>query len=147
MNELQQKTEALKKEAESVRKTQRVVGIGIAAVFLVVVIVIAAASSKRSYNNDYAAASGYSMSEDMKAALWSLAQKAVESELKAPSTAKFPASYGSADVSFGKSGGLYTVSAWVDAQNGFGAVVRTNFTVYAAFTGSSVKLDHVVLYE
>lgn len=87
------------------------------------------------------------LSEDMKGALWALAEKAVKNELKSPSTAKFPSSYGSDGVSFGKSGDLYTVSAWVDAQNGFGATVRTNFTVYAYLEGTTVKLDHVFIDE
>lgn len=87
------------------------------------------------------------LSEDVKATLWALAEKAVKNELKAPSTAKFPASYGSDGVSFGKSGDLYYVTAYVDAENGFGATLRTGFTVYAKLDGTKMVLDHVDLDE
>lgn len=57
---------------------------------------------------------------------WTHAQLAVKSRLKSPSTAKF-CSYSKAQIS--NSGGTYTVKGYVDAQNGFGATIRTNFTV------------------
>ena len=99
------------------------------------------------YSSRSSGRSSYGISDDMKGALWSLAQKAVKNELKAPSTAKFPASYGSDGVSFGKSGDLYYVKGWVDAQNSFGTMLRVNFTVYADFDGTKVTLDHVYLDE
>lgn len=83
------------------------------------------------------------MSDDIKGALWALAEKAVKNDLKSPSTAKFPASYGSSGVSFSRSGELYAVSAYVDAENGFGATVRQYFTVYGKLEGTTMKLDHV----
>lgn len=54
-------------------------------------------------------------------------QEVVKEKLKAPSTAKFPP-YSS---SFVKDNGnsKYTVHAYVDAQNSFGATVRTYYTV------------------
>lgn len=50
----------------------------------------------------------------------------VKGKLKSPSTAKFP-SYSEWSVS--KSDNTYTVSSYVDAENGFGAEIRTYFSV------------------
>lgn len=52
------------------------------------------------------------------------AKNYVKDSLKAPSTADFPWSLGST-VPLGKN--QYTVSSYVDAQNGFGAMIRTNY--------------------
>lgn len=49
----------------------------------------------------------------------------IEESLKAPSTAKFPWSGGNV-VPLGKN--KYTVENYVDAQNSFGAMIRTNYT-------------------
>ena len=87
------------------------------------------------------------LSEDVKATLWALAENAVKNELKSPSSASFPSSYGSNDVSFGMSGDLYYVSAWVEAQNSLGVMLRRDFTVYARLDGLSMVLDHVVIDE
>ncbi|UAM97739.1 hypothetical protein K8354_15790 [Polaribacter litorisediminis] len=54
------------------------------------------------------------------------AQKFVEKQLKAPSTAKFP-SLNKANIK--KSNDVYEVSSYVDSQNGFGAMIRSNYTV------------------
>ena len=50
----------------------------------------------------------------------------VKEKLKSPSTANFP-SYSTWNVS--KSGNTYSVSSYVDAENGFGAEIRTYFSV------------------
>jgi len=51
---------------------------------------------------------------------------AVKEQLKAPSTADFQ---GSTDVDYRTTGGEnITILGWVDAQNSFGAKLRSNFT-------------------
>lgn len=60
-------------------------------------------------------------------AAYSAAKRLVSSKLKNPSTAKFP-SYYSGEMSMTRSGSTWTVKGWVDAENGFGGVVRNNFT-------------------
>lgn len=58
---------------------------------------------------------------------WVMAQEAVKTRLKAPSTAEFPwfsEDYVSTDGECG-----YVVAAHVDAQNGFGAQIRSRFVV------------------
>lgn len=52
-----------------------------------------------------------------------ICQSFVRKQLKAPSTAKFPAA-----ESTKKDGATYTVAGGVDAQNSYGAMVRTPYT-------------------
>lgn len=53
-----------------------------------------------------------------------LCQDKVKEELKTPSTAKFP---NILEWKFGKNKNIITVQAYVDAQNGFGAQIRSDF--------------------
>lgn len=63
-----------------------------------------------------------------------IAKKVVSSNLKSPTTAEF---CGNSDYTISRSNNTWTVSGWVDAQNGFGATLRNNFTVVFTFTGNS----------
>ncbi|QVY64230.1 hypothetical protein [Polaribacter sp. Q13] len=54
------------------------------------------------------------------------AQQFVEKQLKSPSTAKFP-SLNKANVE--KLNNIYTISSYVDSQNSFGAIIRSNYVV------------------
>lgn len=65
--------------------------------------------------------------DDQEAYLWSMAEETVKDNLKTPSTAKFPA-YSNFKV---KSEGdnIFTISSYVDAQNSFGAMIRSDFVV------------------
>lgn len=56
-----------------------------------------------------------------------IAQDYVSDELKSPSTAKFESINSARITRHGAD--EYTVSSWVDATNGFGAVIRTRYTV------------------
>lgn len=51
-------------------------------------------------------------------------QEAIKELLKAPSTAKFP---NITEWGFNKEDGVITVQSYVDAQNGFGAMIRSYF--------------------
>lgn len=57
----------------------------------------------------------------------------VESQLKAPSTAKFNSSAASSGS------GTWTVSGTVDAQNGFGAQIRTTFQCTMRVTNGKIE--------
>ena len=59
------------------------------------------------------------------------AEKYVKGKLKSPSTAKF------SGESATLSGSTWTVTGTVDAQNGFGATVRSTFRVTVKFTGKN----------
>lgn len=58
-------------------------------------------------------------------AAFTVCQQYVQQSLKAPGSAKWPGGY--SDYTQHLGGGRYRVTAWVDAQNTFGALVRTNF--------------------
>ncbi|QXP61542.1 hypothetical protein [Olleya sp. HaHaR_3_96] len=53
-------------------------------------------------------------------------QKFVERQLKTPSTAKFPALF---KAKVKKKNGSFIITSYVDSQNGFGAMIRSNYTV------------------
>lgn len=64
-----------------------------------------------------------------------MAEKFVTRSLKSPATADF-ASYNPKNVSY-IGDCKHRVSSYVDAQNGFGALVRTNFTVEVQYNKAS----------
>ena len=61
--------------------------------------------------------------------LW--AKEHIKKILKSPSSAEFPGGFLSPfeDWSFSKNGTSYTVSSYVDSQNSFGAMIRSQFTI------------------
>lgn len=75
--------------------------------------------------------------------VWSLAKRGVLDKLKAPSTAEF---CDREDATIRKSGSVWTVEGYVDAQNDFGATIRNKFTVIVVensednFSVSSVSI-------
>jgi len=67
-----------------------------------------------------------------------IAQNYVESVLKSPSTADFPTfDYQASDLGNDK----YKVVSYVDAQNSFGAEVRSNYSVTLSYNGSGEWAD------
>jgi len=69
--------------------------------------------------------------------VWVCAQNVVEEHLKSPSTADF-CSYTEATITpLGNN--RYEIKGYVDAQNGFGAMVRSYFTVELTLTSSGYK--------
>ena len=76
-----------------------------------------------------------------------MTQDAVRSRLKSPSSAEFP---WITDVVSAHSGGCkYEVLAYVDAQNGFGAMLRTTYGARLTFDAESERwrIDSVKLAE
>lgn len=74
---------------------------------------------------------------DPKIQAWGCAQDVVKSSLKAPSTAKFPSYNENYITELGEN--KYSINAYVDSQNGFGAQIRTNFTVTLTLTEKGYK--------
>lgn len=62
-----------------------------------------------------------------------IAKKIVSNNLKSPSTAKFCKN---SEYTVKCSGSSWTISGYVDAQNGFGATLRSKFTVGFTFSSS-----------
>lgn len=59
-------------------------------------------------------------------------QKFVRERLKAPATARFPTNHRDDGVSLASTGSCrWTISAYVDSQNSFGALIRTGYTLVA----------------
>ncbi|WVM88001.1 hypothetical protein UMZ34_16800 [Halopseudomonas pachastrellae] len=92
----------------------------LAAVFILLVMIGAA---KSLFTNGEPAGTGGDMCTDDSYA-WAMAQEAVKGQLRAPSTAKFPASpdnhaYGGDCV--------HAIFGHVDAENAYGATVRQKF--------------------
>jgi hypothetical protein len=65
---------------------------------------------------------------------WVVCQQFVEDRLKAPSTAEFPGVYSDHTTSLG--GGRFRVDASVDAENSFGAMLRTDFSCVVNYQGN-----------
>ena len=69
---------------------------------------------------------------------WVMAQHFVKRELRAPSTADFGLGEQSPRKCVADLGdGLYLARGWVDAQNAFGAQVRSTFVVKLRFLGDN----------
>lgn len=65
---------------------------------------------------------------DNPSAYYSMAKEIIESVLKAPSTADFPSIF-SDDIKMAKNKDIVAVQSYVDSQNSFGAMVRSEWTV------------------
>lgn len=63
------------------------------------------------------------------------AEKAIESHLKSPSTAEFSG----AKSKVKKVGDAFYVWGYVDAQNSFGAVIRSDYQVKVMFVGDGIR--------
>jgi hypothetical protein len=58
------------------------------------------------------------------------AERLIKNNLKAPSTAKFPGMFEQSAYKLAKTAsGTYILKGWVDAQNGFGAMIRSDWYV------------------
>lgn len=64
-----------------------------------------------------------------------MAKHFVEATLVAPTTAEFPSTFMDDPFTVSKNDNLYTVSSYVDSQNGFGAMIRTYYTIQLRFLG------------
>lgn len=91
----------------------------------------------------------YIISESEKYMFISDAKSYVEQGLKAPSTADFPSQFLSSDWKVNRKDDVVTVSSYVDAQNSFGAMIRSNFIVQISYSTSSclyLEIDGQVMY-
>lgn len=73
---------------------------------------------------------------DNKSAYYSIAKEIVESALKAPSTAEFPSIF-SDDIKMQRNKDIVAVQSYVDSQNSFGAMIRSEWIVQFKVTDIS----------
>lgn len=74
-----------------------------------------------------------------------MAEEFVKKRLKSPSTASFQNAY---DMQVDKNGSGWTVRGYVDSQNGFGAMMRSDFTATLHKSGGDEwKLDNINLTQ
>lgn len=91
----------------------------------------------------------YLLSESEKYMFMADAESYVKQGLKSPSTADFPSHVFSGDWKVTRKDDVVTVSSYVDAQNGFGAMIRSNFIVQISYSSSDclyLEIDGQVLY-
>jgi len=70
----------------------------------------------------------------------------VKQRLKSPSTAKFPGVI-EKDSHIREAGtDLFYINSWVDSQNGFGAMLRSNFSCKITFSNGQVTCDDLLIY-
>ena len=72
--------------------------------------------------------------EDMKNEAYIISTRYIESYLKAPSTADFP-NFSGMDHTRYLGDSMFVVNSYVDAQNGFGAMIRTSFYCKLKYKG------------
>ena len=77
---------------------------------------------------------------------WVAAQLEVENNLKSPATAKFPMGY--SDYVKKTDTDEYFVEAYVDSENSFGAMIRTQFSCYVTHLGNGkYKVEDLNMWE
>ena len=69
--------------------------------------------------------------------LYLVAQRAVKNNIKSPSTAKFPYSNEAVFVG-GMTDSIYSVKCYVDSQNSYGVMIRSNFDAQLKYVGGDV---------
>lgn len=99
-------------------------------------------SSLGTSTSDNAEETNYARHTDSEA--WGCAKDIARNSLKSPSTAKF-CSFPDAKVTH-LGNGKYKVTGWVDAENGFGAKIRQNFTVTYTATSGGYKEGSATFY-
>ncbi|MBE6619291.1 MAG: hypothetical protein E7626_05885 [Ruminococcaceae bacterium] len=110
------------------------------------VIIVRHASIDMYSNGEYKTPfSAFYLTTSQKTALQIYTQNAVSSILKSPSSAEFP---NISNWSFGRlvADGTVVVESYVDAQNSFGATVRSNFYLIYKITGNIDDGDFSVIY-
>lgn len=84
---------------------------------------------------------------DLSMRLFERSKDAVRRKLKAPSTAKFPGTvFGANEYKVYKMpDGAYRVTSWVDSQNSFGAMIRSQWVVNLREAGGQLEVLQVLI--
>lgn len=115
----------------------------ISVISVIIFVFIAFGSETNKYFSDDS--SSDSSTENLLA--YSYAEDYVKQRLRSPSTAKFPGIWdGKADHISKIGERKYSIRSYVDSQNGFGAMLRTNWSCKITFVGDKVKCEDLTLY-
>lgn len=115
---------------------------------------IVAIKESESYSNnyhmpaeeDYNSLTYYTVTNDKTLGeVWAMAQSFIKDQLKSPKSADFP-TYGDSNVNITNSGDYYKVTGYVDAENGFGAEIRSTFSLVMKKSGSKYTLKECNIY-
>jgi len=125
------KQEEAREAVAAKQKDLRVTGYAIVAVVVIFLLVLAFASRSPSPDTHLPRSSTPESPSDKNIEAWVMAQQFVKGQLRAPSTASFGSVFGDYQgpdehvTALGD--GRYQVVGWVDAENAFGAKVRSDF--------------------
>src|SRR3989339_367649 len=97
---------------------------------LFLVVAFAGCNSSSTGSSD-SSSSSYSTTDDNSTMSYVQANNFVKLALKSPSTADFPFFGEGVKISTG----TYKVDSYVDSQNGFGAMIRSNYSITLQYTG------------
>jgi hypothetical protein len=84
--------------------------------------------------------------KDQEGLAYSYAEGFVKKELKAPSSAQFPSYREKLSHTTNMGSGSYKIKSWVDCQNGFGAMLRQNFSCTITFKNNNATCTNLVFY-
>jgi hypothetical protein len=87
--------------------------------------------------------SSYSISHPDIFLAYNYAENAVKKKLKSPSTAEFPGTIEKSKHINYLGGGEYQINSWVDSQNSFGAIIRSNFRVIIVFNDNKASYENL----
>lgn len=74
---------------------------------------------------------------------YNVATEYVKVNLRSPSTAEFPGTFEKKDhiISLGEN--IYIINSWVDSQNGFGAIVRSQWSCKVIVNGDQIEVENL----
>lgn len=79
---------------------------------------------------------------------WLICQQFIEDELRAPATAEYPSIDDRYITEVSGSDDVFEVNAYVDAENGFGALIRNDFVCRVRYQGDDVwRLENLEFDE
>lgn len=103
-------------------------------------------SNETNYSDDFSLENAVNVTDmDTRSICWVKAKAYVKDNLKSPSSAKFPFTSESDGVSILKDGNYYCVIGWVDAENSFGAEIRSDFVVILKKSNNSYTLYDIAI--
>jgi len=83
--------------------------------------------------------------EPSKFLAYNYAEDFIEQRLKSPSTAEFPGVSEKNGHITDLGGGEYQINSWVDSQNGFGAMIRSNWSCKIIIADGKVRAENIVI--